>query len=128
MNRLWIFIQLLIQRKHSEAFEHIKLFKEKSKWSTNELADLVDRLVELSKERFLDLVNLAYSSISVLELSNQLSISQDETIAICLSKSWSLDSTNQFIIPAKKVQIETNTIPNQLQMQQLTSLVSFLET
>ncbi len=73
LNRIWFIVQLLIQRKYDQAFQVYNQVKASNRpWSSNELSGLMDNLIEISRERVLDLVNLAYSSINIQDLANML--------------------------------------------------------
>ena len=102
LTRLWHIVQCLIQRKYAQAFEIVNQYKQTNlHWQNDELTSLVDFLVEKSKERYFLLVNVAYSSISVQELSLNLGLSCEETSKIALSQGWSIDDTKLFLIPKK---------------------------
>jgi len=75
LNRVWIIVQLLIQRKYDQAFQVYNQFKENNQvWSSNEFSKLMDYLIEISRQRVMDLVNLAYSSINIQDLANMLGV------------------------------------------------------
>jgi hypothetical protein len=102
LHRLWQIAQCLIQRKYSQAFEIVNQYKRSNQnWQNLELGNLIDYLIEKSKERFFLLVNVAYSSIRIRELALNLGLSDEETTKIALNQGWSLDNTNSFLIPKK---------------------------
>ncbi len=154
LQRIWSLAQFLIQRKYNQAFEFVNQLKKVNyTWSDPEIEVLFERLIEISKEKLFDLLNFAYSTINVQELATILSISNEEAIGVAIGRNWTLDESKLFLLPKKKrknpffllflfffklnfysqiiyptEKIEIAEIPNQLQMQQLTNLVSFLET
>jgi hypothetical protein len=134
LRRVWLVAQNLIQRNYAQAFDHVNANKNIA-WQSEELTRLFDLLVETSRERLFELVRVAYTSIGCHELAQMLGLSEQETSRIALSQGWSMDPTNEsYLITPKKncanlaSSSTNNIIPNRTQMQQLTSLVSFLET
>jgi hypothetical protein len=71
-------------------------------WSTEELRSLVWKLVEITREKILNLVQNAYSSININELASLLSLTPENTVSIVLKHEWSLNETNQFIFPKQE--------------------------
>jgi hypothetical protein len=103
LNRLWVLIQLFINRKYAQAFSLANQYKSANQnWSNTELNSLVELLIEKSRERLFELVNVAYSSINVQELATNLGLSQEETTRIALSQGWALDDAKNFLMPKKK--------------------------
>lgn len=103
LQRIWSLAQLLIQRKHAQAYEFVNQLKKANyQWSSPEIQSLFERLVEMSKEKLFDLINFAYSTINVQELASMLSVSNEEAICIALSRSWTLDESKLFLLPKKK--------------------------
>ena len=102
LHRLWLIAQCLIQRKYAQAFEIVNQYKQSNQnWQNQELRNLIDYLIQKSKERFFLLVNVAYSSISIRELALNLGLSAEETTKIALNQGWSIDNTNSFLLPKK---------------------------
>jgi len=99
--QIWSLVQLLVERKYSQAFSCAYQLKS-YQWSSEELGHLARQLVHASRERLFDLLNVAYSSISVKELANLLSSSTDEALKAALAQKWSLDETKEFLVPVKK--------------------------
>lgn len=158
LSALWQFSKLFIQRKYAQLFELANQLKSNSnhEWSTSELKSQFERLVEKTQSDLFDLISLAYSSISVRDLSHLFAMSNnpERVVELTNAKGWTLDESRNFLIPKKKrtyqahnclfslylnlsisifkyiliESMEIVDIPNQLQMQQLTNLVSFLET
>lgn len=108
LNSLWNLIQLLIQSKYAQLFElaNLHIRNTSNQWSTDELKNLFNSLIEKTKERLFDLISIAYSSINIKEMATMFGISGDETVRICLSRGWTLDETHNFLIPKKKRIIE----------------------
>lgn len=75
LNRIWLIVQLLIQRKYEQAFQVYNQVKTNNqRWSSNDLSELMDNLIEISRQRIFDLVNSAYSSINIQDLANMLGL------------------------------------------------------
>ncbi len=75
LNRVWLIVQLLIQRKYDQAFQVYNQINANNQcWSSNELNELINYLIDISRQRVFDLVNLAYSSINIQELANMLGL------------------------------------------------------
>ena len=100
MNKIWKIGQNLITRKYPNAFQFAVLYNEQ--WSTNELRQLLSRLIDKTKGDIFSLVSNAYSSISINELANTLGLSNEETVKIALSQNWSVDETKMYLMPDKK--------------------------
>ena len=76
----------------------------------------------------MNLVSQAYSSISLVEFSNYVGLSELEAGELASQQpGWSLDSQNKIIIPAQLEVKETETIPSEQQLSLLTDFVAFLE-
>ena len=102
LNRLWLLAQFLIQRKYAQAFDMVNRYKSANQnWQHQELTNLVDFLIEKSKERFFQLVNVAYSSISIQEFAINLGLTVEETTRIAITQGWTLDNSKTFLIPNK---------------------------
>jgi hypothetical protein len=102
LNSIWSIIRPLIQRQYNQAFEIANNYKRSNKtWSSQELAQLLDKLIEISKERLFDLINVAYSSINLQEFAGLLGLSCEEAKKIALSRDWVVDETNTYLLPKK---------------------------
>lgn len=100
---LWSLIQLFIERKYSQAFAFAHQQLKGYQWSSEELGNLVKQMMQTVQGRLFDLLNLAYSSISVKEVASLLGyVSTDEALKAGLAHNWSLDDTKEFLIPVKK--------------------------
>lgn len=82
------------------AFQFATLYN--GQWTNTELQQLVNQLVEKTKEDIFNLVSNAYSSINIIELANTVGLSTEETIKIALSLNWKLDESKKFLMPVKK--------------------------
>lgn len=101
MVAIWSLVQLLIERKYPEAYDRVNQLQ----FSSKEMSDLVDLLIKKSKERLFDLINVAYSSISVKDMAQTFRITPEEAIKIAKSQGWHLDDSNTFLMPKKKRKI-----------------------
>lgn len=103
LSKLWCLAQCFIQRKYSDAFELANQMKASNHMFTSpELDQLVDSLIEKSKERLFDLIILAYSSISIKDMADLLRMSAEDTVKIALGQAWELDETRMFLMPRKR--------------------------
>ena len=130
LNKLWNLVQHQIQRHYTQTFELINRHRNANAlnmFSNQELNNLVLQFADKTRERLLNLIDAAYSSISIQELSQMLGLNSDEVVRICLLREWELDETKNFLFPKRKENKENVGISNRVQMQQLTSLVSYLE-
>lgn len=130
--RLWNLAQFFIQRQYSNAFELINTHKSASGqiqfFAQQDLNDLVTLLVEKTVQRLFDLVGVAYSSIRIRELAAMLQKSNDQVVKMALDREWLLDESNDYLFPKSKQENQADVnIANKVQMNQLTSLVSYLE-
>ena len=84
---------------------------------------------EKTRARFINLVSQAYSSISLIEFSNYVGLSELEAGELASQQpGWSIDTQNKIIIPTQVKEVkETETIPSEQQLQLLTDFVAFLE-
>lgn len=114
----------MINRKYSIAFDLVKT----TTFTNQEIQEYIYKLIELTKQDLFILISNAYTSISIQELSNIFCMSIDECIKIGKSLNWSLDG--DYLKPCKQnlTNKQSNVQSTDEQMQQLTSLVSFLET
>jgi hypothetical protein len=129
--RLWSLCKLFIQRQYSQAFELINRHNNSSELSffkNGDLNKILRLLLDKTRERLVDLVSVAYSSINTQELANLLCLDLRETRNLCLQKqNWEQDESGEYLRPGRKEASDVVEIPNRIQMNQLTSLVSYLE-
>ena len=132
LNRIWNLAQFLIQRQYAQAFEIVQRFRVQNSnkinfFSNQELNNLLSLLVDKSIERLFDLINTAYSSISIQEMATQFCLNPTDIVKMALGKGWQLDESKLFLLPKRRQDREIVEIPNRVQMKQLTNLVSYLE-
>ena len=85
-------------------------------------------LSERTRDRFVNLVSEAYSSISLVEFSNFVGLSELEAGELASKQpGWTIDTQNKIIIPVRNEVKETETIPSEQQLHLLTDFVAFLE-
>ncbi len=125
LSKIWSVIQLFIQRNYSLAFERANQL---TSFSNDEIRNLFSYFIENMREKLFNLVQVAYSSIDVREFASLLQLDEEKIIKIALQNEWKLDENRTFLIPKKSTSNEVNPIDNQLQMEQLTKIVSFIET
>jgi COP9 signalosome complex subunit 8 len=129
--RLWNIAVLIIKRHHVQIFGLVNRYRIGNGlqfFSSQELNDLLCLLVEKTRDRLFELVTFAYTSISVDELAQLVGLSNEEVIRDSLKREWCMDDTKSYLLPRAKTTTEVLHNPNREQMQQLTSLVSYLES
>lgn len=100
---IWSFTKLFIERKYSETFTLVnELISSSYQWSSDEIKNLIEKLIVVSKERLMDMVNYAYLSIKVQDFAHLLGISNEEAIKIGFEQKWTIDETKTFLVPKKK--------------------------
>jgi hypothetical protein len=101
--KIWCLAQHMIQRQYSEAFSLFEQFKISGfVWSSDLLANLIEKLVKKTRDILFDTVNTAYSSISIQELASLLNLNVENVVKITTERGWLLDDSGFFLIPNKK--------------------------
>lgn len=83
---------------------------------------------EKTRQRFVNLVSKAYSSIGLTDFSNFVGLPEAEAVQLASQQpGWSYDAQSKIVHPAKVEIKETETIPSEQQLHLLTDFVAFLE-
>ena len=83
---------------------------------------------ETTRDRFVQLVSQAYSSISLTEFSNFVGMSEGQAEELAQRQpGWTVDTQSKMINPVKSEVKETESIPSEHQLRLLTDFVAFLE-
>lgn len=102
LHHIWSLSQFLLQRKYKHVFDFsIQLKRTNHQWSEPSIEFLFKRVIELSRDRLFELLNFAYSTISVQELANLLSTSTEEAIGLALKQDWTIDASRSLLMPKK---------------------------
>lgn len=80
------------------------------------------------RERSLDLVSNAYTSIAVTDFSRLVGLSELDAIALALEQpGWTCDKATGMVCPERRKPKEISSIPAEEQLSKLTDFVTFLE-
>ena len=91
---------------------------------------LIERyfFAEKTRDRFVQLVSHAYSSISLTEFSNFVGMNEGQAEELAQRQpGWAIDAQTKMINPVKSEVKETESIPSEHQLRLLTDFVAFLE-
>ena len=100
---IWSITKLFIERKYPAVFSVVNELKMSSyQWSSDEIKNLLEQLIVVSKERLIDIVNFAYISIKVQDFASLFCVSEEEATKIGFAQKWTLDESKEFLIPKKK--------------------------
>ena len=84
--------------------------------------------IATTRDRFVQLVSQAYSSISLTEFSNFVGMSEGQAEELAQRQPvWTVDTQSKIINPVKSEVKETESIPSEHQLRLLTDFVAFLE-
>ena len=112
--------------KHHELHQRqVKFFRKNQKDST----ERIFFLAESTRERMLNLISKAYSSIRLTDMINHLGLSEQETLAKIQALGWDLDEESKFVSPKPIPDQNDDSSPGTFEdlMIKLTELVAFLE-
>lgn len=82
---------------------------------------------EKVRSKAVDLISLAYSSVSLDTVAHMTGLTVDVAGAACLEKGWQVDPDTKMVHPVRPVPVETGHINSEDQLYKLTDFVSFLE-
>ncbi|CAG8530286.1 2830_t:CDS:2 [Ambispora gerdemannii] len=106
-------------------FENVYGLIEGKPWSSL-VAPLMTKLAELVRERVLDLLSEAYSSIAIDKAAQRLGLPQEQLIQVLTNRGWVLDAATKTLQPkTHKTEIVQNT--SFTNFSRLTDLVIQLE-
>lgn len=125
LSKLWPIIQNFILCKYSTSFQQANQLTD---FSNDQLRNLFNHFTEKMREKLFNLVQVAYSSVRVNELADLLQLDEEKIIKISLQSEWEIDETKNYLFPKKLPSNEVHQLNNQLQLEQLTKIVSFIET
>lgn len=125
LSKLWPIIQNFILCKYSTAFQQANQF---TNFSNDQFRELFSHFTERMREKLFSLVQIAYSSIRIKDLANFLHLDEEKIVKISLKSEWEIDETKNYLKPKKLPPNTIHQLNNQLQLEQLTKIVSFIET
>lgn len=76
-----------------------------------------------TRERMVELVPRAYSSITIVRLSQLLGMAPEETLNFCRNKSWQLNPDSSIVYP---VEIEQKSKASVLKSELAGSLIDYI--
>ena len=83
---------------------------------------------EIVRDRSVELISRAYTSISVSEFSKYIGMSEDDAVSLALKEpGWTVNDREKLICPVRKQLSEYQTVLAEKQLTTLTDFVSFLE-
>ena len=80
------------------------------------------------RDRSLELISRAYTSISVSEFSKYIGMSEEEAASLATKEpGWTVNDREKLICPVRRQPVEHKTVLAEKQLTTLTDFVSFLE-
>lgn len=125
LSKLWAIVQNFVLRKYAVAFQ---IANQLTNFSNDDLRTLFGYFTERMREKIFGLIQEAYSSIRIKDLANLLQLDEEKIEKISLQMDWEIDENKIYLKPKKLPPTEIFQINNQLQLEQLTKIVSFIET
>ena len=85
-------------------------------------------IAEVVRDRSIELISRAYTSISVSEFSKYIGIPDEDAVSLALKEpGWTFNDREKLICPVRKQLPENKTVLAEKQLSTLTDFVSFLE-
>ncbi|CAH2012825.1 unnamed protein product [Acanthoscelides obtectus] len=95
-------------------------------WSDT-VADIMKEVQESIRNRAVDLISQAYSSITIDTVCAMTGLTPDICIPACAEKGWSFEADTNMIHPVRQVVEPAGQTSSEDQLYKLTDFVSFLE-
>nr|CAG4644359.1 EOG090X0F3A [Lepidurus arcticus] len=122
LSQIWTVGQNLWKKKPAETFAALR-----KDWS-EQLKPFMELLEALLKEKMLDLIGRAYSSIKPEDMGSMVGLSvPEEAIGMAKELGWEHQLDSNMILPKAKPQLAPPAIPTEEQLSKLTQYISFLE-
>ncbi|EEB10874.1 COP9 signalosome complex subunit, putative [Pediculus humanus corporis] len=118
---IWKVGQKMWQRDFPGIYEALN-----RQWS-NDVAEIMQKLLEKTHQRAANLVATAYSSLSVDALAAFTGLSIEEAIQQGLDAGWQIDRETNIVKPCRPVNNIVQVVSCEDQISKLTDFVSFLE-
>ncbi|KAG6483434.1 hypothetical protein ZIOFF_060081 [Zingiber officinale] len=119
---VWKIGKNLWNRDYSRVYEAIREFE----WSA-ELAGMVAAFSEKYTEKMFQMLNSAYSTISVEEVAKFLGMSEDKATNYSLQHGWKLDTSCKMLTVLKPITVTSQRLLGSSKLQRLTEYVFHLE-
>ena len=85
-------------------------------------------LSEVVRDRSIELISRAYTSISVSEFSKYIGMPDEDAVILALKEpGWTVNDREKLICPVRRQLPENKTVLAEKQLSTLTEFVSFLE-
>eukprot|EP01112_Ceratiomyxa_fruticulosa_P009578 TRINITY_DN2506_c0_g1_i1.p1 TRINITY_DN2506_c0_g1~~TRINITY_DN2506_c0_g1_i1.p1 ORF type:complete len:222 (+),score=60.89 TRINITY_DN2506_c0_g1_i1:59-667(+) len=123
LTTIWTIGQALWKREYSNVY---KVLSQDGVWPAafREIATL---FTEVFRQRMIELVSKAFSTISVADLGVYLGVDEPSTLTFANSHNWTIDLATQTISPKPISTTKSQKITTS-QLDSLTSYVAFLES
>lgn len=123
LSRIWDVGKAMWQSNLCEVFKLI----DSHEWSENE-ADIMKAVKEIVRDRSIELISRAYTSISISEFSKYIGMSEDQAHTQALKvPGWTVNDREKLIYPVRRQPTEYQNVLAEKQLTTLTDFVSFLE-
>merc|ERR1712025_901906 len=123
LNLIWNVGKAMWKENLTEVFQLI----DATQWSEN-VSAIMKEVKSSVRQKSLELVSRAYSSISVENFSKYVGVNEKEAVQIASNEpGWLLKEDEQLIYPAERKQDEDAPAQSEKQLASLTDFVSFLE-
>jgi len=118
---IWALGQHLWQRDLPAVYTAIN-----HEWS-NHVKDIIKGLHESVRQRAVELVGRAYTSISAEDFAQLVGMTVDESILAAKNYGWGYDQATRMILPTRPKPAPHAPTPSEEQLRRLADYVSFLE-
>ncbi|KAK7086925.1 COP9 signalosome complex subunit 8 [Halocaridina rubra] len=98
----------------------------KQEWSPT-VKDMMKALHESVRQRAIDLVARAYTSLSADDFAQLYGVTVEEAVTAAKGLGWGYDEPTRMILPCPRPQPPHTPIPSEEQLRRLADYVSFLE-
>jgi len=123
LSRIWEVGKAMWKGNLPEVFDSIDSYE----WSENE-ADIMKAVKEIVRDRSIELISRAYTSISVSEFSKYIGMSEENAVSVALKETgWTVNDREKLICPVRRQPSEYKAMLAEKQLTTLTDFVSFLE-
>ncbi|XP_018322475.1 COP9 signalosome complex subunit 8 [Agrilus planipennis] len=95
-------------------------------WSEN-VADIMREVQEITRLRAVDLITRAYSSISLDAVAHMTGLTSDVANKACSEKGWQIEADTNIVHPVRSSTVIIGQNSSEDQLYRLTDFVSFLE-
>ncbi|KAF2359502.1 CSN8/PSMD8/EIF3K [Trinorchestia longiramus] len=122
LERVWAVGRELYTRDRAAVFAVLT----STQWGPT-VAPIMAAVTEAYRERTIELIANAYSSIGVDDVSRLLGLERTAALQKAQSLGWQIDEATQMILPKPFTKDRVNHMPSEKQLERLTEYISFLE-